>query len=852
VRLGRTKWLIVNCYKNPSIKDSDFENLMTPFLDSITAEYDRYVLMGDLNIDMKDSSKAGNSLTSVCDLFDLHNVIDKPTCFKNPEGTLIDVILTSNPRILSTHGVVETGLSDWHRLIYMVTRMHAPKTMPKHVFYRSYKTFNEEHYLSDLQSVPFHVADIFTDVDDRFGFCETLYTDICNEHAPLKSKRVRPEKPAAMNKAWHKAVMNKARLCHIKDKYPTKSNWENYRRQRNLCAKLKRKSIRHYFNERCGDGCDPKDFYKIVRPFYSNKGMKSSCHIQLLENDEIISNPSSVANVMNKNFVAVADSIGRPVDRQLLQLDDECFVNTSVERHKDHPSINLIQNHPEHHCDFEFRQVSPMKVETILGKLNTKKATGYDKIPAKLVKTAAPVISAPLSGIINDSFKQSKFPSQAKVAEVGPIYKKDSELDKNNYRPVSVLTCLSKVVETCINNQLKEFCKTVLSALISAYRKGYSCQYSLIKLCEEMRRALDDGKFAALLLMDLSKAFDCLPHDLMAAKLIAYGMSPEAVQLLMSYLRGRKQRVRLGEHTSEWMTLLKGVPQGSILGPCLFNLFINDLMFALKFTSPINYADDNTLCAISNSLQETIHKLVADGNISIDWYNNNDMKANPNKFQFLVTGGCSITLSIRGATIEQENYVKLLGVNIDKKLDFRFHVSEVCRKAGRQLNALRRQSRLLNMKAKKKVFNSFIRANLNYCPLVWVNRNKTDLARLEKVQERALRLVYNDKTVSYDDLLRRAEVPSVLVRWKRVLVAEVFKALNGISPPYIQDLFREKEVPYNLRASKIVIQPLCKTITHGINSLTYQGAKLWNGLSEQVKGASNIIEFQRLIEKSTL
>ncbi len=118
--------------------------------------------------------------------------------------------------------------------------------------------------------------------------------------------------------------------------------------------------------------------------------------------------------------------------------------------------------------------------------------------------------------------------------------------------------------------------------------------------------------------MDLSKAFDCLPHDLMAAKLVAYGMSHEAVRLLMSYLRDRKHRVRLGEHTSEWMTLLKGVPQGSILGPCLFNIFLNDLMFALKHTDPVNYADDNTLCAIANSLQQAIQKLVADGNISID------------------------------------------------------------------------------------------------------------------------------------------------------------------------------------------------------------------------------------------
>ncbi len=146
-------------------------------------------------------------------------------------------------------------------------------------------------------------------------------------------------------------------------------------------------------------------------------------------------------------------------------------------------------------------------------------------------------------------------------------------------------------------------------------------------------------------------------------------MSREEVRLLMSYLRDRKQIFRLGEHTGEWMTLLQGVPQESILGPCLFNIFLNDLMFALKHTDPVNYADDNTLCAVANSLQEAIQKLVADGNISIDWLTHNDMQANPSKFHFMVTDSSAIQLTLRAATIEQEDCVKLLGVNINKKLD---------------------------------------------------------------------------------------------------------------------------------------------------------------------------------------
>ncbi len=158
----------------------------------------------------------------------------------------------------------------------------------------------------------------------------------------------------------------------------------------------------------------------------------------------------------------------------------------------------------------------------------------------------------------------------------------------------------------------------------------------------------------------------------------------------------------------------------------------------------------------------------------------------------MTTGDSNVILTLRGVIVEQDNYVTLLGVNIDKKLDFKFHVNEVIRKCARQLNALHRQSRVFNVLTKKKVFNAFIRANLNYCPLMWINRNKTDLARLKKVQERAVRLIFNDKMSTYIDLLLRAGVPSVLIRWQRVLATEVCKALHGLSQLYIQNLFNEK------------------------------------------------------------
>jgi ribonuclease P/MRP protein subunit RPP40 len=399
-----------------------------------------------------------------------------------------------------------------------------------------------------------------------------------------------------------------------------------------------------------------------------------------------------------------------------------------------------------------------------------------------------------------------------------------------------------------MNKQLCTFTSEILSPLISAYRKGHNCQYSLMKLVEDMRKALDDGSVASLLLMDLSKAFDCLPHDLLAAKLIAYGMDQDSVQFLVSYLRHRQQRVKIGQERSQWMEILKGVPQGSILGPILFNIFLNDLMYILTQTSVVNYADDNTLEAIAETLRKSLQKLTIDSRISIKWFSDNDMQANPGKFQFLTTSKEMVEFKIDDASLMKEHNVKMLGTTIDEKLDFKLHVNNVVKKCAQQLNALRRLSRLLNTRAKLLIFHAFINSNLNYCPLIWINRNKTDMARVEKIQERGLRMVYNDNWSSYDELLKRAKVPSVLTKWKRMLATEVYKSIHNMSPSYIQELFHVNPTTYDLRASKLLLKPKCSSVTHGINSLSFQGAKLWNELPNDVKDAQNVLNFKTLIK----
>ncbi len=202
-------------------------------------------------------------------------------------------------------------------MVYFLTKHHAPPTQMKQLTYRSFKCLNVKEYIHGFGVAPFHVGEVFNDVDDQYFFFNTMYSNTTNEHVPLKTRNVKPNLPPFMNSAYSKAIMNKARLQHRKDRLPNNTNWENFRIQRNLTTKLK--SARIYFHETCGDDgrSDSRTFYSTLRPFYSNKPPKSSGTIQLLEGDTLVTRPAVVANVMNPFYVNITSTIGDIVTKDI-------------------------------------------------------------------------------------------------------------------------------------------------------------------------------------------------------------------------------------------------------------------------------------------------------------------------------------------------------------------------------------------------------------------------------------------------------------------------------------------------------------------------------------------------------
>ena len=248
---------------------------------------------------------------------------------------------------------------------------------------------------------------------------------------------------------------------------------------------------------------------------------------------------------------------------------------------------------------------------------------------------------------------------------------------------------------------------------------------------------LDNSGVVGTILMDLSKAFDCLPHERILAKLHAYGVDIKSLKLLQDYLSNQTQRVKLDSTLSSWLKILLGVPQSSILGPLFFNIFLNDMLWFIEKTDICNFADDNTIYSCAKSVNDVIENLQSDLKIALTWFKDNQMMANPGKFQFMILNKNTINKSIviNNKTIESSKSVKLLGLTIDNKLNFGIHINNICKVASAKIKSLGRIRSRLNLSQAKILYNSFILSQFNYCCLVWMFYSKTLQNKINQIQK---------------------------------------------------------------------------------------------------------------------
>ena len=853
INLRKNKLLLIGAYHSTSLEfgttDEVFFEQMGLVLD-LYNRYDKFLLVGDLNV----QEGVDGVLDEFMDEFHAKNLVKERTCFKNPENpSCIDMFITNSSKSFQKTTTVSTGLSDFHKMIVTVMRTTFPKSLPKVVTYRDFSKYNPNEFGRELR--------IKLDLENyrTYESFQNVFMTTLNLHAPQKKKTVRANHKPYVTKKMRKAIMLRSQLENKYFSHKTDIYWVALKKQRAYCTRLyKRERRRFYSNLSTKNITDNKKFWLTVKPLFGNKGNIGD-RIVLIEQGQVICDDKEIAETFNNFFGRTVKSLGIVENKFLLNKNHKNNglysvkerIDDTISMFETHPSIISIKNTVKVDGLFSFTTISVEDMEKEIQNLNPKKAGTFMDIPTKQLKEVSSVVSEPLAKIWNEEVIGRKvFPAKLKLADITPIYKSLENTSVTNYRPVSILPVVSKVFERIMDKQTNSYMDSKLSPYLCGYRKGYSCQYALLSMIERWKLSYDKGGHAGGILMDLSKAFDTINHQLLVAKLHAYGFSKDALEIIYDYLSDRWQRTKINTSLSTWSEILSGIPQGSVNGPKYFNIYINDLFLLFLNTKACNMADDTTPYACEMDLPTLLHNLESDAASAILWFENNYMKLNNSKCHLLITSRSPeiFWAKVGSQVIWESHEQKLLGITLDKRLKFDKHVLNLCKKASGKLTALGRLVNIVPTEKKKILMNSFIQSQFSYCPLLWMFCNKKVTKKIDRIQERGLRMVYQDYTSSFKALLMKNSSVTIHQRNIQLVAVEMFKIKHNICPEIMKDLF---QLNVNYKYSKNdFVKPKVNSVYKGEWSLRWFGPMVWDTmLPESYKQISTLNEFKQEIKK---
>lgn len=524
----------------------------------------------------------------------------------------------------------------------------------------------------------------------------------------------------------------------------------------------------------------------------------------------------------------------------------EELIAQSILNYSNHPSIVAIKDKVKD--SFSFEKFSSEEIGFQIKKLDLKKSTQNTDLPTKLLVENCDQFSIFFELVLNNSLKEGIFPGALKVANITPVFKKGSKLKLENYRPVSILSNISKVFERCIYSQLNSYFEKFLSDKQCGFRNRFSSQHCLLAMIEKWRYAVDNNEYFGALLTDLSKAFDSIDHKLLIAKLAAFGLDSMSLKFLASYLLNRKHRTKIDNDYSEYAEILFGVPQGSILGPLLFNIYICDLFFIINDLDMASFADDTTPYFTGPDIITVKQNLEQGGVELFKWFSNNFLKSNSEKSHVLFSSKELQLFNVCDSEIESSHCEKLLGITLEKSLNFDYHVDSLCKKASQKLHALSRISTYMDINQRKLIVNSFIQSHFNYCPLVWMFHSRRCNAKINRIHERALRLIYNDHISSFPELLSNDKSFTIHERNLQYLAIEIFKYKNDLSPTFMKLLFNENTTHYDLRNKSEFSRRKIRSVRNGSETIANIAPQIWDLVPDSIKKSPNLYIFQSKIK----
>ena len=432
--------------------------------------------------------------------------------------------------------------------------------------------------------------------------------------------------------------------------------------------------------------------------FLVKKGVKKKLTIKkLVIDNKKLTNSLDIADAMNNHFCKLGKKLASQIKRSEIRFQSY---------------MNMSSNHT-----FFLKAVDESDVLEELLKLNHRKSAGPDSFSPKLIKTCAYALYKPLAIIINKSIASGDYPKDFKIAKVIPLYKEGKHCDPSNYRPISLLNCFDKIFEKLINVQLKVYLKKydLLFEYQYSYREGFSCDLALLQINDYIKKEIDKGNFVVTFFIDLKKAFDTVDHLILCKKLEYYGIRGHCNSFFKSYLSNRKQYVHCSGIDSSIGDVLCGVPQGSVLGPTLFLLYINDMINCIRYSKLQLFADD-TLTTLADTNLYTLFKLMKDDIKSMqNWFNANKLTLNLGKTCYSIFHSRRKmvpenfdTFTVNNITIERKKCAKYLGLTFDEVLSWRHHIDQLIASLGKYFSIFYQLRKIIPHKFKMQLFHAYV------------------------------------------------------------------------------------------------------------------------------------------------
>ena len=843
VSVSNTKIAIGTMYKPPKIPYGVFATVQEN-LAYVSTKYNHTIICGDFNTDMLDPESRSTKFfhLNLLEPLGFTNVVKEPTRITESTSTLLDLFLVSNVDCVKKCNVVDIpGVSD-HCLIYMAYNVCKPKYKPRTITKRCFKNFEKENFLNDIANAPFDniYAVSEDDLDSKATIFENYFKDVIDLHAPLKTTTVKyPKAP------WLTDDIRK--------------NMDDRDRQKNIFNSIKKKmskvptwSPKHCNLKRQLHLAD--DQFKMLRNIVNRKIRQSKKDTFNSEVNDKLKYAKQYHAALKKHDVVESKFSGPNTSNFDPNTLNSVFTSNN-NAHVDEKKVNDEATRILNNCaapSFGFREVSVATVVKTVKSLKSN-ACGVDNISSQFLKMAIDFVAPYITHIVNCSFKYNRFPDRWKHAIIKAIPKNDNPEAPSDFRPISLLPAISKIIEKIAFSQMCTFFKSSssLDQLQSAYKQFHSTTTALLTICDDVYKAIDKSMVTVLLLLDYSKAFDTANHKLILAKLESHGFQNEALEWVQSYLCDRKQKVKNDLGESDWIHLKNGVPQGSILGPLLFLVLVSDLHTSILNGKYHMYADDTQIyyhCKW-NQVSNVISKINQDLERVLNFSSTNCLKLNAGKSFFIIIGSAHSIKKLKdielppvildNKPIERKTTVKNLGVLMDETFSWTPQVNKMISTAYFKLKYSYRFKNFLSQKSKITISEGYVLSHFNYCDLIYNNITEFLKQKIQKTQNTCIRFIFGLR--KYDHISSSfIELKTLNMEERRTVhgLTMMHKIVNNIAPTYLTSKIRYHNNlhNYNTRNKNKIVVGISRTATYD-RSFFPTFSRLYNDLNA-VKNSS--------------